>query len=59
MSDKKISQFTELTAPSTGDFLPVVDTSSSTTKKIKLSIYLLLELPSKSFISLLASLIMT
>ena len=37
MSDKKISQFTELTAPSTGDFLPVVDTSSSTTKKIKLS----------------------
>ena len=37
MSDKKISQFTELTAPSTGDFLPVVDVSSSTTKKIKLS----------------------
>jgi hypothetical protein len=37
MSDKKISQFTELTAPSTDDFLPVVDASSSTTKKIKLS----------------------
>lgn len=37
MSDKKISQFTELTSPSTGDFLPVVDASSSTTKKIKLS----------------------
>jgi len=37
MSDKKISQFTELTTPSADDFLPVVDASSSTTKKIKLS----------------------
>jgi hypothetical protein len=37
MSDKKISQFAELTTPSADDFLPVVDASSSTTKKIKLS----------------------
>ena len=38
MADKKISQLTELTSTNEAtDFLPVVDTSASETKKISLS----------------------
>ena len=35
MSDKKISQLTELTTPASGDFLVVVDVDTDETKKIK------------------------
>ena len=34
MANSKISQLTELTNPATGDFIPIVDASSSQTKKI-------------------------
>tara|TARA_B100001093_G_scaffold30965_1_gene26748 strand:+ start:1521 stop:2402 length:882 start_codon:yes stop_codon:yes gene_type:complete len=37
MANSKISQLTELTAPVSGDFIPIVDTSTSQTKKISYS----------------------
>ena len=36
MADKKISELSELTTPAVDDILPVVDTSATLTKKIKL-----------------------
>ena len=47
MANKKISQLTALTSPDvTNDFLPIIDGSSSVTKKINLTE---LGIPSKSF----------
>jgi len=37
MANKKISLLTELTSPANGDFIPIVDTSTSQTKKISYS----------------------
>tara|TARA_X000001382_G_C3158163_1_gene175289 strand:- start:143 stop:1222 length:1080 start_codon:yes stop_codon:yes gene_type:complete len=51
MSDKKISQFTELTVPSgTQDFVPIVDATTSTTKKVALSNLPLSDLSKRQFI---------
>ena len=38
MADTKISALTELTAPVSGDYIPIVDTSAAATKKIDWSI---------------------
>lgn len=37
MANKKISLLTELTSPASGDFVPIVDTSTSQTKRISYS----------------------
>ena len=34
MADKKITELTELTTSATGDFIPIVDSANSETKKI-------------------------
>ena len=51
MSDKKISQFTELNVPSgTQDFVPIVDVTTSTTKKVALSNLPLGDLSKRHFV---------